>query len=141
MFGRKRSGEMLDTDLLGDLKRGQAGGLPPVAAAEHFPSAETIATNPDLAFDPVNRDGKVFLGLVNATMQRDTGSPVAQGGHLVGRTTGCAPLLAGQGGNRMGQTVIPLFPDGESGVDRKDCCMSYLAFQSMTNFSKKFSNV
>lgn len=85
-FGKKhRAGDQAAKDpLFVGLKRGVHGV--PLAADRRFPSSSDIAARPELRFDPENKDGKVFLGLVGAQVRADseTGQRAAFGGTLIG---------------------------------------------------------
>lgn len=61
-------------------------GVVPTAQAIRFPSSDDIAANPELAFDLKNTEGKVFLGVVGATMKpiEKSSQRAAHGGRLIG---------------------------------------------------------
>lgn len=103
--GKKKNG----SDLFHGMLRGVGDGRQPLGASERFPSADAIAANEDLAFDINNTDGKLFLGLVNGTMEQRNGFVTAQGGHLVGVRDDRHGLCVA--GNRAGKGRSVLLPN------------------------------
>jgi len=90
--------------LFDGLRRG-SGGVP-TASVRRFPTPQAIASNPELAFDPANPDGRIFLGLVDAKMKRARladGREIAaaSGGRLVGY--GDDRHIVSVAGNRAGK--------------------------------------
>ena len=112
MFGKRpkpTAGTATPNDsLFHGLVRGVPGASTPLAADQTFPSAQAIATDPDLAFDIANTTGKLFLGVVGATMKQAGSVTSARGGQLIGiRDDRHAMIVAG---NRAGKSRGFLLP-------------------------------
>ncbi len=108
MFGFGKSKNNQKADLFYQLLRGRGDETPGITAQTSFPHPDTIASDPTLAFDIKNNDGKIFLGTVNPMMQDHHGISVAQDGHLVGIQDDRHCMIVA--GNRAGKGRSLLLP-------------------------------
>lgn len=109
MFGKKRKAE-LHSGLFDGVLRGAGSGQVHKPSAEQFPSIETIAGDPSLAFDVKNDAGKLFLGLVGGRMETDDqGYHSAHDGHLVGlRDDRHFMIVAGSRAGKGRSLLLPI---------------------------------